>query len=362
MRIGFVIGQTYAGGMERQLAYLCYSLAQRGHEVFVYTVSGNNRTPGREKVDISDKIIYPLYFTKYTKYFSTFYFKLLIQKHSPDLLVAFQVGSIELCKKMLGLNSFKFKIVGNLRGIKFSVDRELAIRYMNACKEIDGIICNSKSGYDLAKQHLNINDNSVLIRIPNIVTLGKSDQSIVVKRWKILFAGSLKDVKDPLTFIKGIMEVLKTNRNVEVTIAGGGYLEEKMKKIVADVGMQKYFNFLGFVKPENVPYSSSHIVISSSLREASSNSILEGLAHGCLVIGTDTGGTTELLKGTPYGKLFPVGDYLMLSKHIIEFMNLNPIQLSNARNMAKDYINGHHNINDVTNEYEKLLKEILNEE
>ena len=67
MKVGIVISSTYVGGMERQMAYWASCMTNSGHEVFVYIIGSNYQITNRKRVNISNDIVYPLYYNKYTK-------------------------------------------------------------------------------------------------------------------------------------------------------------------------------------------------------------------------------------------------------------------------------------------------------
>ncbi|MFT4800546.1 MAG: glycosyltransferase involved in cell wall biosynthesis [Flavobacteriaceae bacterium] len=361
MKVGIVISSTYVGGMERQMAYWASCMTNAGHEVFVYIIGSNYQITNRKRVNISNDIVYPLYYNKYTKIISQKLFKNYLNKHKPQVIIAFQIGAIELCKQFKQITKANFILIGTIRGIKFATNSALSQRYREGVSDIDGLICNSQKSLDLINKHILFDRNLDCVNIPNIILVNKE---IIIKKpskWKILFAGTLKDVKDPMTFIKGMINVINLNSNVEILIAGDGPLKKRMFNKVRENNLQNYFKFLGFVESNEVPYHEANIVVSTSLREGSSNTILEGLANGCLVVGTNTGGTTELLIDKPFGRLFEIGDAKVLSSVVCEFINLSESAYTNSVVMGQKYILENHNINDVLMKIESFISRIPTE-
>lgn len=360
MKIGILINSIYVGGMERQMAYWFEGLLNKGYEVFLYTISVNNGLSKRKKLDLPRQKVYPLYYNKYSRFFSEKLLAFYLKKHRPDYLFSFQVGAIELASKVKNQTQLDFKIIGTLRGIKYAFNSKSIERYRIAVSSCQVVLCNSKEGVRLYEKHLNYKHKTPCVYVPNIIKVRHNNNIIKPEKWTILFAGSLKQVKDPLMFIKGIDLLINKNKSIRVYIAGDGELRKVLEDYVVKNKLQDNVHFLGFVKPEQVPYNQSHIVVSTSIRESSSNTILEGLANGCLVVGTDTGGTTELLYNKSYGKLIKVGDYQELSDALAVLIEMNQEQYVIAVKNAQNYIALYHNEDDIINKLESIFETTVN--
>ena len=187
MNIGIVLGQTFVGGMERQVGHLSKGLIDKGLKVFVYTTSPNISFSRKSKVDISSNIVYPLWGTKFTFRFSEWLLKKYCKKHKIDVLIAFQIGSIEICnliKFQLGYPS----VVGNIRGIKYAFNDKIKQRYQIGCKEVDAIVCNSNAGLLLFKKNILESEQIPVVMIPNIVPIPEIKLKKKQDRFIVLFA------------------------------------------------------------------------------------------------------------------------------------------------------------------------------
>lgn len=355
MNIGFLISSTYVGGMERQVSYLTEQFEKNGHKTFVYTTS-HNISFSKAKVNISHKKIWRLFYSRYSAQLGDKLFVKYLNSHNLDVLIAFQVGSIEIINKINNLINKPLPVIANLRGIKFAFDEKLKVRHINALKTIDLIVCNSKKGEELINKSLITKQTQEVVCIKNIVKV-QDARPINSKTFNILFAANLKKVKDPMTFLAAI-KLLKTKRvNIKVKIAGGGELIQVMKNFVNHNKLNDIVSFLGVLTPNKVPYSDSHLVVSSSLREASSNTILEAIANGCCVVGTKTGGTTELLENKVYGKLFEVGNSEDLANKIFEFAKYDFKELEKISEIGKREIIENHGEESIYREYFKIIQE-----
>ncbi|MBI2085904.1 glycosyltransferase family 4 protein [Candidatus Daviesbacteria bacterium] len=121
-------------------------------------------------------------------------------------------------------------------------------------------------------------------------------------KFTVLFVGRL--VKE-----KGILELLESvktwNKNINLKIIGSGPLEKKIKRAA---GKYKNVEFIGIIDPDQLPlyYSGSDILIVPSLAEEGfGRVILESLACGTPVIGSNRGAIPEAMDGT-VGRLIDV--------------------------------------------------------
>ncbi|KYK21238.1 hypothetical protein AYK24_03280 [Thermoplasmatales archaeon SG8-52-4] len=357
MNIGLLIGQTFVGGMERQAAYLSKGFIDNGHRTFVYIATPNISFKKRSKVKFPKEITFRLWGTRYTLTMTKLLLIYYCKKHNIDVLIGFQVGAIEICNYVKA--SLKFPtVIGNIRGIKFMSDHKLKIRYQNACNQLDGIITNSNAVLQLIKDHVLTNNTIPAEMIPNIVHVPSWKYKESDDKFIVLFAASLTKVKDPLVFLKSICIATKKNQKISVLIAGNGPLKQEMEDYIKKENLASKIKFLGSVKPEKVPYNQAHLVISTSLREASSNTILEALAHGICVIGTNVGGTTELLENKPFGRLIDPGDYHQLAIEILQFCKLTQEEMRSNGEEAQKFIKDNFKKQQIIDKYLNFIRQV----
>lgn len=78
----------------------------------------------------------------------------------------------------------------------------------------------------------------------------------------------------------------------------------ELKEMVKKAGREDMFEFVGFTDRIEEYYKNSDIVCVCSAKEAFGRVTIEGMVAGTLVIGTNTGGTTELIKDGETGYLY----------------------------------------------------------
>jgi glycosyltransferase involved in cell wall biosynthesis len=85
--------------------------------------------------------------------------------------------------------------------------------------------------------------------------------------------------------------------SIVLDIVGDGYLNKKLKKLVANLKIEEQINFLGSVSNEEVygHLSRADIFVRPSLSEGLGNAFLEAMSMGVPVIGTRVGGIPDFL-------------------------------------------------------------------
>ncbi len=131
--------------------------------------------------------------------------------------------------------------------------------------------------------------------------------------------------------------------NIKFLILGIGPLEESLKKLVSDLGLEKRVIFAGFVDNKDTPkyLKISDIFIRPSLSEGMGISFIEAMAAGIPVIATSVGGIPDFLKENETGLFCEVNNPESIAKSVHKLLD-NPelrqkIVLNASKMVAKDY-------------------------
>lgn len=134
----------------------------------------------------------------------------------------------------------------------------------------------------------------------------------------ILYLGRLAEYKGLGILLKAISSVVKT-RPVSVKIIGEGNIslwEQKAKSL----SIEQKIRFLGKLSYDKIKEEilrTKLVVVPSLWPEPSARVIIEGMSLGKAVIGTNHGGTPELIKDGETGFLVEAGDPKALAQKII---------------------------------------------
>jgi glycosyltransferase involved in cell wall biosynthesis len=105
-----------------------------------------------------------------------------------------------------------------------------------------------------------------------------------------------------------------------VLIVGGsgGHLD-KMKALVSRLNLERNVTFLGFVPDDqlNALYNQAQCVVVPSIFEGFGITVIEAIATGIRVVGTDVDGIRSTMKSGDYGSLVPYGDCTAMANAIV---------------------------------------------
>jgi glycosyltransferase involved in cell wall biosynthesis len=217
------------------------------------------------------------------------------------------------------LNSFKLNTVGFLRRqlVRRTHRRHIAISKHvgeSAIKEL-GIRPDRISviyrGIDSKQSEADSNDIAELRR-----ELGLDDGAHV-----ILTVGRLVPQKGQRYLVDAMPAVIEQYPGSVLLIVGIGFLEEKLKSQVSELGLEKHVRFLG--RREDVPalMQLADTFVFPSLFEGLGVSLLEACDSGTAIVATNTGPIPEIIRHGETGLLVPPADHESLAAAILELMD-----------------------------------------
>lgn len=121
-------------------------------------------------------------------------------------------------------------------------------------------------------------------------------QILCDKKIKIIFPGRLQNSKGQLSFVKALGS-LDRNYNYKLYIYGDGEKEyvDAIKREIKNNALENAVELCGFTKNIASVYHNADVVVINSTKEAFGRTTVEAMMAGCLVMGLDAGGTSELL-------------------------------------------------------------------
>lgn len=184
--------------------------------------------------------------------------------------------------------------------------------------QADGIVAISNAIYNKFKPHL---PTSTIERIYNGVgeeNINPQKEYYIKKNHKliILIAGRISSAKGQKIAVAAVQEIVKTGqRNLELWIAGEG----DINLLGIKEQDRKFIKILGQV--DNLPSLRKNVDLElvCSKAEAFGRVTVEAMMGGIPVIGSNTGGTPELIKDGVNGRLVEYGNVQELSMVIREF-------------------------------------------
>ena len=155
----------------------------------------------------------------------------------------------------------------------------------------------------------------------------------------IISVGRLVKEKNYLFLIKSVEKVIEKYPNIRLNIVGDGPLRSELEIYIKTNGLQNNIKLLGF--REDIPslLENSDLFVLPSKLEGLGIALIEAMAMGILVIGTNTGGIPEvILENQSMGWIVPSDDVKKLSKTIEVVMNLSVEDKNTIVDNAKKYV------------------------
>ena len=128
---------------------------------------------------------------------------------------------------------------------------------------------------------------------------------------------SLTAVKGHSHLLEAMQTVLKRYPGASLLIIGSGPLKENLRMYAAELGITSAVKFLGYQSGVHRIYPQLDLLVSASLSEATSNTILEGMACELPVVATRVGANPQLILSGENGYLCEPGSSASLAEQLL---------------------------------------------
>lgn len=253
----------------------------------------------------------------------------------------------EKCKSDKFINCFKSKCIkGSTVNSMLNTIEAYTHRILKSYDYVDKFICPSEF-YMNKFIEFGIPKEKV-VHIPNFVDVSKFNPNYEHEDYFVYF-GRLSEEKGINTLIKSMKYVNKS----KLIIVGTGPIEKELKEFVVKEKI-KNVEFVGFKtgnELENIIKKSRFIVIPSEWYENAPMSIIEAMAYGKAVLGSNIGGIPEFIEDNHTGMIFNTKDEIDLASkinHLIDEEKQTIEMGKNARIRAEK-------LYDKTVHYEKIM-------
>ncbi|MFP6800692.1 MAG: glycosyltransferase [Pseudomonas sp.] len=146
--------------------------------------------------------------------------------------------------------------------------------------------------------------------------------SLPQEAWIVGNVGRLHPDKDQATLIRGFAQALpQLPKGSLLVIMGAGRLEAQLKALADELMVTESVRFLGQVAHGRDYFKAFDTFALSSDHEPFGMVLLEAMAAGVPLIGSDCGGGREVIEGV--GVLFPLGDTLALAAALCHMAGLD---------------------------------------
>ncbi len=245
----------------------------------------------------------------------------LIQQYKIDLV---HINSATINIGLKASRSNNIKSIWHVREL-LEEDQHLKVfrnKWMNDFKKADAIIAISDC---VKKKYEKIALPEKVYRIYNGINIEDfylSHHIMENEQICLLCVGSMLGYKGHEEIIEAV-KILSTKNysDLHVTFVGDGKYRKKYEQLIDAQNLQDMFTFEGIQSDVTPFYNTTDIVLMCSDFEAFGRVTVEAMLAGCLVIGSDTGATPELLNKNQYGITYAKGDAKALATVIESAIN-----------------------------------------
>ncbi len=163
--------------------------------------------------------------------------------------------------------------------------------------------------------------------------------NVIKKTIDILSVGRLVEDKNHIMLIKSFARVHEKYPNLFLKIVGEGQLRETLQRLIRSLEMQDRIYLLGY--KDDIPklLQNSDLFILPSKSEGLGIALIEAMAMGIPVIGTDVGGIPEVIvEDQSMGWIVPNNDMKSMAKTIEDVIKLSKEEKNTITNNAKKYV------------------------
>lgn len=181
----------------------------------------------------------------------------------------------------------------------------------------------------------------------------------------IITSGRMVERKGFKYLIEAIPLILIKIPNVKVIIGGKGPEEKNLKLLTATLGVSDYIIFPGFISDGDYPdlmrmadiFVLPSIVDKRGDTEGSATILLEAMACGTPVIGTNVGGVPYTIKEGIGGYLVPPKNPPQLAEKIIELLHDKSLR-ENLGKVGSQYVSENYSFHRIAEKYLKIFEKL----
>ena len=219
--------------------------------------------------------------------------------------------------------------------------------------------------YGLSEGQVKVIQNGVALDQPVLdrkgwrIKLGLDDSTFVA-----CMVGNLHKFKDHATLVKAWSKVLKLAQpehcNAILLLAGRfSGAEQELQTLVQELDLVDSVKFLNKVDDISGLLGSVDLCVHSSLTEGLPNALLEAMASGLPVVGSNIPGVREALGDKSAWLLVPVGDESAMACKILEFMN-NEVLRDKVGCELKQRAESHYKLSSMLDKTVENLESLIN--
>ena len=285
----------------------------------------------------------------------------LIGEYGIDMI---HVGPLHTCAYMVSQLSRKIPMVSMSWGYDvLSVNEKDKLK--QSIESSDYVICDCQTVRNRIHKLAKIDDEKI-VSFPWGVDLDlfcSRDSKLTLRKelaWedKVVFLStrSWEEIYGIDILIKAFSRACKSQANIRLLLLGGGSLENEIKDLIHQEGIESKVHIYGRVENEGLVefYNTSDIYVSTAYVDGSSISLLEAMACSLPVILTNNPSNREWIKDAEDGFLFNGGDPIHLAEYMLKAIGRVDEMGHRARRIVEERAAWSKNIQLLLNVYDHV--------
>ncbi len=184
-------------------------------------------------------------------------------------------------------------------------------------------------------------------------TRGKAPEDKVLS-----IVASLRAVKGHKYLLKAMVRVIEDLPDLKLWIVGDGPLRKDLESEAVRLGIEKNIIFLGKRNDVREILEKTSVFVMASLREGLPVALVEALAMGLPVIGTNVGGIPEVITSGENGFVIPARDEKALAGSILDVFK-DPGSLAAMGRRSREKFNKVFSLDIMFNTLDELYRDLL---
>jgi len=361
-KIIYLITDLDVGGAEKGLFQLATRLPRDEFSIEVITLTGGGRIA--KWLEEKGIPVTSLDIKRFWDLAGVFRLRRLLKNLRPDILHTFLFHA-NIVGRVAAVGLGVRAVISSVRVAERRFKWHLALDWLSS-PLMDLEICVSEGVRRFTETRAKIPKNKLTV-IPNGVDLAEFEEKgeRIRKNLRlppdvplIVTIGRLERQKGISFFLQAAREVLQEFPQARFLIVGKGPDEGKLISLARNLGIKKAVRFLGFRNDVPEVLAAADMFVLASLWEGMPNVVLEAMASGKPVVGTQVEGTEELVIPGETGLLVPPADAKALARNICRLIQESGL----ARRMgqaARKQVKEHYTVQTMVERYAQLYRDIL---
>lgn len=379
MKILYVLNSSKFGGMEVHVLDLVKGMVKKGHEVFVWCPQGDmSDLYQKNGAVVSNEFISKDFDFKYIANLKKY-----VEENNIDIVHSHELKAV--VNSLLACRNTKVKAVvththtpiseWQINSIKKFLNVKLYSYVVNKLSSAEIALTESKKKVKIKEgineKILEVIPNGIDTSIFNIPALHRFEFEKEIKRRHgipedaFVFGnlGRITQEKGHEVLVRAFSKFLNSQlfrkEKMYLLIVGGGALEEKIKNLVNELGLDKNVVITGrFNDEDKIKYLSTFdVFVFPTLAEGFGIVLIEAMSMGLPVICSNL----EVLKevGGDYVKFFKVCDYQDLSDKMVDEYNKIGSENKTLVEGARDFVENNYSLESFVDKYDYLYLKLM---